>query len=1100
MVSDDDRAQRASGEFLIGGGEMSEMIRSKDWSETSLGPISEWPQSLLTTVSLCLASNFPINIVWGPDAIQIYNDGYRVVCGAAHPAALGEPYTVTWASAWPAIGEPFDQARLGRTSFLENQRMFLTRNGYLEETFFTFSLSPVRGESGGIDGLFHPVTETTASMLSERRTRALRDLTSGLANAATIDDVFDRTISTLSDFAFDLPFIIIYRLQESVKRYALTRSVGIGGGCAALQATLDAEAELPWPMKHALSNKGILDVSNIAKLFEGAMAGPYDEPPARAFMMPMTMPGLDQALIVVMVGVSPRLPLTDDYRAFYELIAAAIQSAITNVRAREEERQRAEALAEIDRAKTAFFSNVSHEFRTPLTLMLGPLQDMIEHGGGLPADQQERLGTAHRNSLRLLKLVNALLDFSRIEAGRMQASFEVTDLSLLTTNLASNFRSACERAGLDLIVNCEPLAEPIYVDRDMWEKIVLNLMSNAFKFTLEGTITVGLRATAGGAELRVSDTGVGIPDSEIDKVFDRFHRIEGQAGRTYEGTGIGLSLVKELVELHGASIAVESEVGRGSVFSVSVMAGHGHLRAEWTKALVRDTTTESRAHGFVDEALGWLPESNPMPVKARDGDGDGSGRRIILADDNADMRDYVRRILEESGYLVEPLGTGIAAIIAASQRPYPDLVLSDVMMPDLDGFALVNALRADPETAGIPIVLLSARAGQEARVEGLASGADDYIVKPFSARELRARIDGVIRLASQRREGAKRERDLQAQLAEDRGMRLRDTQAELEFALKAGRLGSWDIDLATDRLTTSEICRTNFGLSMSGSYSRIDLIKRVHPDDLDRRQAEIADAIANHAPLDLEYRVVDDDGSSRWLLMRGRADYDASGRPTRLAGVSIDITDRKRGEERQKLLLDELNHRVKNTLATVQSIALQTRRTASSPEDFSRALDARIAALAGAHDLLTNASWDGVSLGDVIALTVQPYESDGNRFKVKQNGPDILLGPNAAVTLNMAFHELATNAAKYGSLQSDGGTVNVVWAVDREPSTPEIRIEWQESGGPSVGSPSRRGFGSRLLEQGVSRELGGRVSIAFESTGLHCIMRLPTSEKMKIMS
>ena len=175
--------------FLVGDGEMATLIRSRDWTNTPLGLIESWPQSLRTTVSLCLGSNFPINIVWGPQHTQIYNDGYRVVCGEGHPAILGMNYTVTWASAWPAIGEPFARALAGETSFLENQRMFLRRNGYLEETFFTFSLSPIHDETGGIGGLFHPVTETTPSMLGERRTRALRDLTSRLSAAKSVDEI-----------------------------------------------------------------------------------------------------------------------------------------------------------------------------------------------------------------------------------------------------------------------------------------------------------------------------------------------------------------------------------------------------------------------------------------------------------------------------------------------------------------------------------------------------------------------------------------------------------------------------------------------------------------------------------------------------------------------------------------------------------------------------------------------------------------------------------------------------------------------------------------------------------------------------------------------
>ncbi len=457
------------------------------------------------------------------------------------------------------------------------------------------------------------------------------------------------------------------------------------------------------------------------------------------------------------------------------------------------------------------------------------------------------------------------------------------------------------------------------------------------------------------------------------------------------------------------------------------------------------------------------------------------------------MRDYVRRILEPAGYAVEAVARGDDALSAARRAPHPDLVLSDVMMPGLDGFALVAALRADPATKGVPVVLLSARAGEEARLEGLSSGADDYLLKPFSARELRARIDGVVRLARQRAEAATRERELHTQLATERAhARLRQTETELAFALDAGRLGSWDIDLTTGVLVASEICRATFGLAPDEPYSWQALADRIHPDDRHRRATEIEAAIMRRSDLDLEYRILRPDGAEGWVLMRGRADYDQNGRPARLAGVSLDITERKQADERQKLLLDELNHRVKNTLATVQSLAAQTRRTAESPQAFNEAFDARVAALANAHDLLTRGNWQGVSLEDMVRLTLHPYA----QHAIAVSGPAVVMGPNAAVTLNMAFHELATNAAKYGALSSGAGSLAVIWTLDRSVEPAMITVEWQETDGPSVQPPDRRGFGSRLLEQGVSRELGGSVTLGYHPAGLTCRMAFPLSQKI----
>jgi signal transduction histidine kinase/CheY-like chemotaxis protein len=750
-------------DFLLGGGEMASLVRQKDWSQTPLGPIETWPQSLRTAASLCLASNFPINLIWGPEHTQIYNDGYRVLCGDAHPTALGQGYDVTWASAWPAIGGPFERALQGETSFIENQRMFLTRNGYLEETFFTFSLSPIRDESGSVGGVFHPVTETTRAMLSERRLRTLRDLSASLARAADLAEMVGMTVDTLSGFEYGLPFVLFYQLGVAGKRYHLAAHCGVEIGSGASPAEMSIEASAPWPVADAVRAAGILKCVGVRAHLHGVPCGPYDEAPDAAFVAPIRASGFEPPPAIVIFGVSSRLPVDDAYRGFFELLAASISSALRVVRTREDERRRAESLAEIDRAKTMFFSNVSHEFRTPLTLMLGPIEDALAQTD-LGAAQRERLSIAHRNAQRLRKLVDSLLDFSRIEAGRANGRFAPTDLAALTADLASNFRSACEGADLGLLVDCPPLSQPVHVDRDMWERIVLNLLSNAFKFTLIGSIEVVLRETTTGTELVVRDSGVGIPTAELPRLFERFHRIEGQRGRSYEGSGIGLSMVRELVRLHGGTIATESTEGAGTTFRITVPFGAGHLPIDQVQPSATPTRAVGRSDAFVDEALQWLPDAHDLePARSGPAIGASAPRvrgRIVVAEDNADMRNYLRRMLADDGYEVEAVANGAAALVAVRKNPRPDLVLTDVMMPELDGFALLRALRADPDLEELPVIMLSARAGEEARVEGLSAGADDYLVKPFSARELRVRIDSAVRLGQQRsaRNGSGRSR------------------------------------------------------------------------------------------------------------------------------------------------------------------------------------------------------------------------------------------------------------------------------------------------------------------------------------------------------
>ena len=456
-----------------------------------------------------------------------------------------------------------------------------------------------------------------------------------------------------------------------------------------------------------------------------------------------------------------------------------------------------ERLLELDRAKTTFFSNVSHEFRTPLTLMLGPIEEALGEAASLPPAQRERLEVVHRNALRLLRLVNSLLDFSRIEAGREQARFQPMDLAALTAALASNFRSACERAGLDLVVDCPPLDAPVYVDPDMWEKIVLNLLSNAFKFTLRGGVTVALHKAGAMAELVVRDTGVGIPAHELPRIFERFHRIEGQPGRTYEGTGIGLALVDELVKLHGGAIIATSIPEQGAEFRITIPLGSAHLPRDQTYEPT-SVLTQSSASAFVEEALRWLPDQagvRPPRSPEKSGLAQMEGKpRVLVADDNADMRAYVAGILARGGYVIEAVEDGAAALASARRGPLPDLILTDVMMPRLDGFALLRGVRADPAMEGLPVILLSARAGEEARIEGLAAGADDYLTKPFGARELRARIDGAIRLARLRRDAVSRVEAANKELQQFAYVASHDLKAPLRAIDNASRWLEEDLE------------------------------------------------------------------------------------------------------------------------------------------------------------------------------------------------------------------------------------------------------------------------------------------------------------------
>jgi PAS domain S-box-containing protein len=771
-----------------GDSELARRMRALDWSQTALGPPQHWPENLRIAVRICLTSRFPIVLWWGRDYTMFYNDAYRSFLGRAkHPQWLGRSGRACWQEIWEVIGPMLEGVfATGQATWSQDLLLTLDRHLPHEEGYFTFSYSPILANQGHVEGIFCACFETTERVIGERRLRTLRELGARTADSRTVEIACERAAAVLADNPHDIPFAAVYRLDPQGAHARLAASVGLTAHADTVPTAvaLDAPAASPWPLASVARTRRVEEVAGLTRLgtFSG---GPWPEPTTTALVVPLLAPAQEIPSGLLIVGVSPRRVLDSAYRDFFTLVAGQIATAIAEAQAYEAERKRAEALAELDRAKTAFFSNVSHEFRTPLTLMLGPVEDLLaQPEGGVVPEHRELLTVVHRNGLRLQKLVNTLLDFSRLEAGRVEARYEPTDLATVTADLASVFRSAIERAGLGLVVECPPLPDAVYVDRDMWEKIVLNLLSNAFKFTFAGEIAVSLCWGGEHVALRVRDTGTGIPAHEVPHLFERFHRIPNARARTYEGTGIGLALVQELVRLHGGEITVVSEVGVGTTFTVIIPTGTAHLPADRVGAARHLASTALGADAYVEEALHWLPDepagvtvSAAAVTPPSPGFRTTAPARILLVDDNADMREYVRRLLSQHWEVVA-VADGLKALEVAGER-VPDLVLADVMMPGLDGFALLRALRADPRTATLPVILLSARAGEESRVEGLEAGADDYLVKPFSAKELLARVGARLEMARMRREAEAALRASEAALhqSEQRlALELADTQ------------------------------------------------------------------------------------------------------------------------------------------------------------------------------------------------------------------------------------------------------------------------------------------------------------------------------------
>ncbi len=738
-------------DLFAGGGEMGALMRSTDWSKTRLGPVENWPNSLRTMLGVVLGSRFPMLLWWGPDLLHLYNDAYRPILRDKHPASLAAPAAQIWTEVWDVAGPMARSVQEGGpATWTEDLQLFIASGSMAEETYFTFSYSPVPGDDGRVGGLLNTVQETTAKVQSERQIRMLHDLAARAPEAKSENEAYRIAAEVLSANELDLPFVLLYVLNEKADDAQLVAASGwkdYEGRARLAHIAIKADAgAASWPFAEVIRTGHEVVIDDLSSRFGLLPSGRWNARPERALLLPLSRAGQSTPYAVLVAGISPHRAFDDRYQRFFRAIADQVMTVIANARAYEQERKRAEELAELDRAKTAFFGNVSHEFRTPLTLLLGPLETLLADRT-LGAEARERLHQMQRNALRLLRLVNTLLDFSRMEAGRYSARFAPTDLARYTADLASAFRSALEKAGLAFAVDCPPLPAPIYVDRSMWEKVVMNLLSNALKFTFEGGVSVRLAPVEGGARLTVKDTGTGIPRSELSKLFQRFHRVEGARSRSHEGTGIGLALTHELVKQHGGEIRVASEEGKGTEFTVTLPGGRGHLPPEYVVAESPDAASVARsAAAYLDEALQWLPYEPPPVASAAA----KSGARVLVADDNSDLRTFLASLLSPY-YNVEAVADGREALAAIRARK-PDLVLSDVMMPHLDGLGLVRALREDPETRTLPVILLSARAGQEASLEGLSTGADDYLAKPFTSQELLARVRTHLTMARARNE------------------------------------------------------------------------------------------------------------------------------------------------------------------------------------------------------------------------------------------------------------------------------------------------------------------------------------------------------------
>jgi len=447
-----------------------------------------------------------------------------------------------------------------------------------------------------------------------------------------------------------------------------------------------------------------------------------------------------------------------------QAVAAQAAIAVQQSRLYQKTRQQAEQLMELDRQKNEFFQNISHEFRTPLTLTLGPLESAVSQEEGLTYEQSI---VALRNSRRLLRLVNQLLDLQRLDAGRMQPNFRPCNLLDFVVNVADAFRPYCERKQVNLVTNLQD-CPPVYLDLERFDKVLYNLLSNAMKFTTAGgTIAVSVYPSGDHCQIKVQDNGIGIREDQIPYLFDRFRQADGSTNRSYEGSGLGLALVRELVELHGGNISVDSTYGKGSIFTVWVPIGFAHLPSdqvieipaelEHSRALIELADVEgdhleeaARAAAAVDGPMPVSEEAIAQAV-ASEASSTPINATILVVDDNADMRSYISSVLQRAGYAVITARNGAEGLDEA-QTQRPDLIVTDLMMPVVSGLEMIQWIRHNEDLKGVPIVLVTAKADESTRIEGVEKGADGYLSKPFNARELLAEVRNLLALkATERR-------------------------------------------------------------------------------------------------------------------------------------------------------------------------------------------------------------------------------------------------------------------------------------------------------------------------------------------------------------
>lgn len=695
-----------------------------------------------------------------------------------------------------------DQVLAGEAVYKENDCLTFRRygNGIPMESYHDWRYVPVRAKDGAVVGLFNQSVEKTDQILAERRLGTVRSLSEQMLVVRSLQEYYDSIIEVLEENSRDAPFAMCYSVKpQSTNESGVTVDVnlegslgvpdnhpsaprhlnvtvasknknmfGAGGNTVGLSSpTLSAISALSsgsgrihqyvdgitaWPIQKALSTRQCVVVNDCREFIKDYPLREWDELPVAAIVVPICSDSSTEIPESVLVlGLNVRRPFDAEYDSWVHVIRSHLASSLTSVKAVEAEKKRVEDQVRMEKAKTAWFRGAAHDLRSPLALVSGPLDDVLH--SNLAPKQKNSLTTAKRNVDRLMRLVDALMDFSRLEAGKVEGRFVPTDLVPFIAELAGLFRPAIERMGIDLVLDLETSDRLVYVDPTLFETVVSNLIGNAMKYTEEGQIIVRLRYTDV-AELSIIDTGVGIPADELKSVTEVFHRATTAVQSGSQGTGLGLSIVREILHLHDGSLEISStsqleSANHGSTFTAklslqerrvsfassenAVFGKYGQALADEAMRWKRDTasTEGSSSEAGIESSLGSTSRfSDGLMFEPND--------TLLIVDDNGDMREYIRNIFSPFCKVYEASNGEMGCKMALANPP--SLILSDLLMPKMSGMEMLTALRNESSTRITPVIVLSAISSDEARVDALMSGAEDYMTKPFKPKELLARV------------------------------------------------------------------------------------------------------------------------------------------------------------------------------------------------------------------------------------------------------------------------------------------------------------------------------------------------------------------------